>query len=39
MYSEQHARAGTNIQHVIFDELVRAGQNTLPTKVEEVNYK
>ena len=28
LYSEQHARAGTNIQHVIYDQLARAGQNT-----------
>ena len=28
VYSEQHARAGTNIQHVIYDQLARAGQNT-----------
>ena len=25
--SQQHARAGTNIQHVIYDQLARAGQN------------
>ena len=27
VYSQQHARAGTNIQHVIYDQLARAGQN------------
>ena len=27
VYSEQHTRAGTNIQHVIYDQLARAGQN------------
>ena len=39
VYSEQHTRAGTNIQHVIYDQLARAGQNTKPKKVGEVNYK
>ena len=28
VYSEQHAKAGTIIQHVIYDQLARAGQNT-----------
>ena len=28
VYSEQHARAGPNIQHVIYKQLTRAGQNT-----------
>ena len=28
VYSQQHARAGTNIQHVIYNQLARAGQNT-----------
>ena len=39
VYSEQHPRAGLNIQHVIYEQLARAGQNTQPTKVGEVNYK
>ena len=28
MYNEQHPRAGLNIQHVIYEQLARAGQNT-----------
>ena len=28
VYSEQHARAGLNIQHVIYEQLARAGRNT-----------
>ena len=39
MYREQHTRAGMNIQHIIYVQLARAGQNTQPTKVGEVNYK
>ena len=27
VYSEEHARAGMNKQHVIYDQLERAGQN------------
>ena len=27
VYSKQHARAGTKIQHVIYEQLARAGQN------------
>ena len=39
VYSEQHSRAGLNIQHVIYEQLARAGRNTERTKVREVNYK
>ena len=28
VYNEQHPRAGLNIQHVIYKQLARAGQNT-----------
>ena len=28
VYNEQHPRAGLNIQHVIYEQLARAGQNT-----------
>ena len=27
VYSEQHPRAGLNIQHVIYEQLARAGRN------------
>ena len=30
VYSEQHPRVGLNIQHVIYEQLARAGQNTCP---------
>ena len=39
VYSEPHTRAGLNIQHVIYEQQARVGQNTQPTKVGEVNYK
>ena len=39
VYTEQHPRAGLNIQHVIYKQLARAGQITQPTKVGNVNYK
>ena len=39
VYIEQHPRAGLNIQHVIYEQLARAGRNTYSTKVGEVNYK
>ena len=28
VYNEQHPRAGLNIQHVIYEQLARAGRNT-----------
>ena len=40
VYSEQHPRAGLNIQHVIYEQIAtRTGQITQPTKVGNVNYK
>ena len=28
VYNEEHPRAGLNIQHVIYEQLARAGQNS-----------
>ena len=36
VYSQQHTRAGANIQDVIYDQLARAGQNSNRQKSEKL---